>query len=378
MIYLDNSATTRTLDSAAQAAEKYMRQLYFNPAGAYSPAVAAEREVNAARERIAGVIGAHRDELIFTSGGTESNNAAISGTLRGFRNKGRVIVGATEHPSVFETAKTLKGYDVEAAPVTADGRVDMAALAGLLNGSTQLVSIMHVNNEVGSVNDTAAIHSLIKSRAPDAYLHVDGVQAFIKQPFRAADCELYSISGHKFHAPKGIGALYVKKGVKFMGGQSGGGQENGLRSGTLNTPGIMGMDAAVSEYMSRRPEYILNMRECKRRLYGNLTSLPDVVLNGPDIDEGAPHILNLSFLGVRGEVLLHALEEKGIYVSTGSACSARRAGKNRILTAMGITGERQEGAIRMSLCPFNTLDEMDQASAAIEEQLRFLRRFKRR
>ncbi|MEG1547914.1 MAG: cysteine desulfurase family protein [Clostridia bacterium] len=379
MIYLDNSATTRTFDDAAQMAEKYMTQEFFNPAGAYSPAVAAERNVNAARERIADIIGASKSELIFTSGGTESNNMAIFGTLRALRGKGRIIVSAVEHPSVYVPIMNLeKEYDVTIAGVKQDGSIDVDALGELITPETQLVSIMHVNNETGAINDIAAINRLLKRIAPDAYLHVDGVQAFIKVPMLAGNCDLYSISGHKFHGPKGVGALYVKSGVKFIGGQMGGGQENDLRSGTTNTPGIMGMDTAAAQYIKEREAYVGNMRKCKEHLHEALLNIPDVIHNGPELTDGAPHILNMSFLGVRGEVLLHALEEKSIFVSTGSACAAHKKGKNRILTAMGITGERQEGAIRFSLCPFNTIEEMDITANAIDDILKVLRRFKRR
>ena len=219
---------------------------------------------------------------------------------------------------------------------------------------------------------------MLRRRAPEALLHVDGVQGFLKVPFDAKNCDLYSISGHKIHAPKGIGALYLRQGTKFAGGQIGGGQERNLRSGTTNTPGIMGMEAAVRNYLDNIDEYRCAMRSCKMRLAKNLTELPDVLLNGPAPEQGAPHILNASFMGVRGEVLLHALEEKEIYVSTGSACSAHKKGRNRILNAMGVIGDRQEGAIRFSFCPFNTIEEMDVVAEEISTIIAMLRRFKRR
>ncbi len=379
MIYLDNSATTRTFEEAAEAARLCMCESFFNPSAAYSPAVEAERKVNGARTRLAGALGAQAEEILYTSGGTESNNMAIFGTLKMVRGTGRVIVGAAEHPSVYEAIGSLRdSYVVAEAAVDKEGKIELNALAGQLNEDTLLVSIMQVNNETGAVNDIPAIYQMLKQRAPRALLHVDGVQGFLKVPFDGRSCDLYTISGHKFHAPKGVGALYVRKGVRFAGGQMGGGQERGLRSGTTNTPGIMGMDAAIAAYLSNLDSYRETMRACKLRLAKNLLSLPDAILNGPAPDAGAPHILNISFFGVRGEVLLHALEEKKIYVSTGSACSAHKKGKNRVLTAMGVVGERQEGAIRFSLCPFNTPQEMDEAAAAIGEQLQFLRRFRRR
>ena len=379
MIYLDNSATTRTLDAAAEAAAKYLRQDFFNPSAAYSPAVEAERAVNAARSRLASMIHAAPEEIIYTSGGTESNNTAIFGALKARRGTGRIIVGATEHPSVYSAIMTLKGpYNVTEARVDSTGTQDVNSLMSALSNDVAFVSIMHVNNETGAINDIPSIYKAVKQRAPGAIMHVDGVQGFLKVPFDARYCDMYSISGHKFHAPKGVGALYIKRGVRFAGGQIGGGQERNLRSGTTNTPGIMGMDAAIEYYQANLDEIRRKLMQMKLRLAKNLSFIRDAYINGPEPSLGAPHILNVSFLGVRGEVLLHALEEKGIYVSTGSACSAHKKGKNRILNAMGVVGDRQEGAIRFSICPFNTEGEMDITADVIEEQLAFLRRFKRR
>lgn len=379
MIYLDNSATTRTLDAAADAAAKYMKEGFFNPSAAYSPAVEAERAVNGARARLANAIHALPEEIIYTSGGTESNNTAIFGALKARRGGGRLIVGATEHPSVYEAVMSLKGdYAIDEATVDKTGAYDVEALAQNLKEDVVLVSVMQVNNETGAINDISTIYKTVKHNAPGALLHVDGVQGFLKVPFDARNCDMYSISGHKFHGPKGVGALYVKKGTRFSGGQIGGGQEHNLRSGTTNTPGIMGMDAAIAGYIENIDDIRAGLMKKKLRLAQNLLAIEDSVINGPEPAHGAPHILNVSFLGVRGEVLLHALEDKGIYVSTGSACSVHKKGKNRTLNAMGVTGERQEGAIRFSLCQFNTLEEMDVAAQVIKEQLAFLRRFKRR
>lgn len=379
MIYLDNSATTRTLPAAAEAAQKYMCESFFNPAAAYSPAVESERAVNGARARLAEAMHGSAEEIVFTSGGTESNNMAIHGALGAMRGRGQLIMSAVEHPSVYEVMRGLSSeYDVREAGVDKEGRLDLSSLAEQLTPDTRFVSIMQVNNETGAINDIPAIYKLVKQEAPGALVHVDGVQSFLKVPFDARSCDFYTISGHKFHGPKGVGALYVKKGTRFLGGQIGGGQERNLRSGTTNTPGIMGMDAALQYYLANQEMIWQNMRACKMRLAENLLTLPDVLINGPAPENGAPHILNVSFLGVRGEVLLHALEEKKIYVSTGSACSAHKKGKNRILNAMGVTGDRQEGAIRFSFSLFNTPAEMDEAAAAIAGLLGLLRRFRRR
>lgn len=379
MIYLDNSATTCTLEEAAETAKRYMCVNFFNPSSAYLPAVETERDAEAARARLAESLGAAPEEIIYTSGGTESNNTAIYGVLNAKKN-GRLICGSAEHPSVYEVVRALaqKGADAVVVPVNGDGTVSIDHLDRVLRADTILVSVMHVNNETGAVNDLAGIYKLVKNRAPGAAVHADGVQAFCKLPFSNPPCDLYSISGHKFHGPKGIGALYVRKGTRFAGGLIGGGQERNLRSGTTNTPGIMAMDTALLFYRENQAEIIHKMRSCKMRLAKNLMEIEETTINGPMPDEGAPHILSVSFMGVRGEVLLHALEHYKIYVSTGSACSAHKKGQNRVLESMGIRGARQEGAIRFSFCPFNTPSEMDRAAEVIADQVKYLRRFQRR
>ena len=381
MIYLDNSATTRTLNEAAQASMQAMTEDFYNPAAAYAFGARTEKRVNEARTIVARPLRARREEIIFTSGGTESNNAAVFGTLRGWRGPRRVITTAVEHPSVFEAVQSLKqsgDVDIVILPVNEQGHPDLLALRDALTEDTALVSMMHVNNELGTVTDLSAAARLIRRYAPKAVFHSDGVQAYLKVDTENLGVDLYSISAHKFHAPKGVGALYKRTGVRFAGGQIGGGQENNLRSGTLNVPGILGMEKAVALYEQNMAAWRQSMRACKRRLYDDLMTISDVMLNGPALDEAAPHILNLSFMGVRGEVLLHALEQFDVCVSTGSACAARKAGKNRILTAAGIIGPRQEGAIRFSLCPFNTLEEMDKAAEIVSEQVKFLRKYRRR
>ena len=380
MIYLDNSATTRTLESAAQAAFRCMREDFFNPSSAYAPAARREKRVNEARARLAATLGCRAEEIVYTSGGTESNNMAILGALRAMRGRGRIITSASEHPSVYELFRLLeqRGYQAVYIGTDESGAASLAELAANLTPDTALVSLMHVNNETGAVTDIAAAASLIRSRAPQAVFHVDGVQAYGKLPFGCPPCDLYSVSGHKIHAPKGVGALYVRAGLRFAGGLVGGGQEQGRRSGTTNAPGILGLDAAVTAYAAHQQEWVAAMRACKTRLAERLLSLPDAYLNGPAPEDGAPHILNVSFPGVRGEVLLHALEQREIYVSTGSACSAHKKGNNRVLAAAGVRGARQEGALRLSLCPFNTLEEMDRAAEEIGRQAAFLRRYQRR
>ena len=381
MIYLDNSATTRTFSEAAMAAMQSMTEDYFNPAAAYAYGAHTEKRVNEARQIVGHPLGAKRGEIIFTSGGTESNNAAIFGSVTSRHGHKRIITTAVEHPSVFETIQFLgrdPDVDIVVLPVDETGYPDFDGLKDALTEDTALVSMMHVNNELGTVTDIAQASHLTHRIAPNAVFHSDGVQAFLKVDTIKLGVDLYSVSGHKFHAPKGVGMLYKRTGIKFSGGQIGGGQENNLRSGTLNVPGILGMETAVSLYEQNLANWRCNMLICKKRLYGNLMTIPDVVLNGPKIEDGAPHILNLSFMGIRGEVLLHALEHFDVCVSTGSACASHKTGKNRILTAVGITGKRQDGAIRFSLCPFNTVEEMDTAAEIISKQIKLLRKYRRR
>ena len=378
MIYLDNSATTRPFDSVIDTMDRCMRENYFNASAAYKPAVDVDRAMRECRRAIAAQLGIQESGVIFTGGGTESDNLAILGVAETLRQSANFVCSAIEHPAVAETIHRVEqmGHTVRVLPIDVRGVVDLAACETVIDEHTALVSCMQVSNETGAIQPVEELAKLARRKNPNVRVHVDGVQGFLKVPLEARNCDFYTVSGHKFHGPKGVGALYVKKGTRFLGGQIGGGQEKNLRSGTTNTPGIMGMDAALQYYLANQETMWENMRACKLHLAENLLALPDVFINGPAPEEGAPHILNVSFLGVRGEVLLHALEEKKIYVSTGSACSAQ--GKNRILNAMGVTGERQEGAIRFSFSAFNTPGEMDETAAAIADLLGLLRRFKRR
>lgn len=381
MIYFDNSATTRTLGEAAERAHIAMTQDFFNPAAAYGAAFGVEKQVNEARMFAASLLGGRPEEVLYTSGGTESNNMAIFGSLHPMRNRKRIVTTETEHPSVYETIRSAAkdyGMEVVYAPLRQDGTVDIDRLSEVLNADTGFVSIMHVNNELGSINDLESIAAKVRALSPNAILHSDGVQAFMKVSQKKLPVDLYSVSAHKLHAPKGVGLLYVRNSIRFAGGQIGGGQERNLRSGTTNVPGILGFDTALRMYRTNLNAWHQQMFLVKSRLYRNLSTLNDVCLNGPAPEQGAPHILNLSFLGVRGEVLLHALERYGVIVSTGSACSAKKQGKNRVLNAVGISGARQEGAIRFSFCPFNTVEEADEAANVIADQVQMLRKYRRR
>lgn len=370
------------MDDAAQAAFRTMTDNYANPASVYRFAVETDRHIEAARANLARALGALPGEIVYTSCATESNNLAIFGVANVHRGRRRrFITTQVEHPSVFETFRALDamGQEVVFLGVNPDGTVRTDQLASALNENTALVSIMHVNNEVGAINDLDQIAGIMARYAPNAVFHSDGVQAFAKLPFDPVPAQLYSISGHKFNAPKGVGALMIRQRVRIGKGLLGGSQERGIRSGTLNTPGILGMDAAIRYYIENGDAIRDKLRQCKQRLMERLLAqLSDVYVNGPDINLSAPHILNLSFTGVPGEVLLHALEEYGICVSTGSACSQKKnQTSNRVLEAMGLPNDRARSALRISLGMFNKVAEMDTVAEAIIENVNKLRKIGR-
>jgi len=381
LIYLDNSATTRVLEKAAEAAKRCMTDDYFNPSSMYGPAVAVEREVEGVRAGMAESLGADAKELYFTSGGTESDNIAIMGTAAALhRGVYRFITTEMEHPAITEVFNALEKAGQEVVRLRPDryGSIDPIAVSDAVDEHTALVSVMHVNNEFGSVADLQSICAAVRAKNPNTYVHSDGVQAYCKLREARVPVDMYSISAHKIHGPKGVGALLLRRNVKNAGGQLGGGQENGFRSGTTNSPGIIAMGVAVEEARSRLVQSEAHMRRLKLMLADGLLSIPDTMVNGPLPENGAAHILNVSFLGVRGEVLLHALEEKGILVSTGSACSSHKKGKNRVLAAIGVEGPRAEGAIRFSLCADNTEREMEITAETAAYLVGELRRYKRR
>ncbi len=375
--YLDNSATTRPCEAAVAAMNRCLTEEYYNPSSVYRPAVEAFRRLREARLNIQGAVNGANCETIFTSGGTEANNLAVIGAVTRMRGPQVVAVSAVEHPSVraaFDRLSEL-GHDVRVIGVDAAGELDWAALEAALSDGASLVSCMQVNNETGALLDAERLHRVVAGRA---LIHVDGVQGFLRVPFDMRRADLYTLSGHKIHGPKGIGALIVKKGVKLNPRQLGGGQEGGLRSGTENTPGIAGLDAAVRDMRSMGDGLGERLMAKKMRLIGGIRSVvPEVVVNGPEPQFAAPHIVNLGFPNVRGEVMLHALEGDGIYVSTGSACSSKKLKVSAVLTAMGIPANRAEWAIRFSLSPHTTEDEIDYAAQRIGVQYDLLKRFQR-
>ena len=379
MIYLDNSATTRPFDEVIDKMSACMREEYFNPSAVYAPAMLAGRILTETREAIASQLGG-RVKVVFTSGGTEADNLALLGTARALRGrKGHFITTKVEHPAILETAAELErlGHSVTYIGVDEEGTVDVDALVDAVREDTALVSVMQVNNEVGAVMPIEEISRRVKEKNSRTLIHVDGVQGFMRVPMHMnrMGVDLYSLSGHKIHGPKGIGALAMSDRARPLCIAFGGGQENGLRSGTENVPGIAGLGQAVRAF-ARLDDPASDMMELKMRLRGGiLQAVPDAKVNGPT--GGAPHILNVTF-PVKGEVLLHALEGAGILCSTGSACASHKKSASHVLTAMGVPDKEIDGALRFSLCPMNTPEEIDETVAQIRKSVEMLRAFKRR
>ena len=377
-VYLDNSATTQPCAAAVEAMVKCMTKGYYNPSSVYKPAVAAFQQVRACRELILKALHAGDHNLVFTSGGTEANNLAVIGTVSRMRGKQIVAVSAVEHPSVRESFEELArmGHEVRVIPVNENGELDWTFIEKALDDGMSFISCMQVNNETGALLDVKKLHDLVNGRA---LIHVDGVQGFMRVPVEMKYIDLYTLSSHKIHGPKGEGALVFKKNVRFMPRQIGGGQESGLRSGTENTPGIAGLMAAVEEMLSMGAGMRAELMSKKLHLIEKFReAVPDMLVNGPEPEEAAPHIVNISFPGVRGEVMLHALESEGIYASTGSACSSKKLKVSGVLTSMGIAPARAEWALRFSLSPHTTIEEIDYAAQRLGALHAQLKKFARR
>lgn len=378
IIYLDNSATTRTFDESAAVVDRYMKEEYFNASALYQKAAIMEEKIENARKRVLAALG-DSGSVIFTSGGTESNNKALLGAISAMGpGKKRLITSMAEHASVINVFKYLetRGCDVVYLKPRTDGAIDPEDVGAALTEDTALVSLMHVNNETGAVADLEEMGYLIKKRSRNALFHCDGVQAFLKMPVNVekVKIDMYTISSHKFHGPKGVGALYVKKGVKLNPIEYGGGQEEGYRPGTYNTPGILGMDAAIQNYLTNGASYVARMRKCKETMAAEFfRRLDGVFINGPRAAEGAPNILNVSFAEVHGQVLLHAVEEQGVIIGTGAACSSKKEGESRVLLSMGLSKERAQSAVRLSFSPFIEPEQAKEAAAIIIKNVNRLR-----
>ena len=379
MIYLDNSATTKPCREAVEAMNQALTEDFFNPSAIYAPAMKAGRIMDDARTVIAKALGGSDLKVYFTSGGTEGDNIALLGTARLLRGKGHFITTRVEHPAILETCAELErlGHEVTYVGVDKYGVVDVEELVASVKKNTALVSVMQVNNEVGAIMPIAEIAKRVKEKNPQTLIHVDGVQGFLRMPLnmKKDGVDFYSLSGHKIHGPKGVGALVMQKNVRLSNINFGGGQEQNLRSGTENLPGIAGLGAAVRAYQ-KRENPASHMMECKIALRDGLKeAIPECVINGEI--PGAPHILNVTF-PVKGEVLLHALEGKGVMCSTGSACASHKKSASHVLTAMGISDSEIDGALRFSLCPDNTVEEMAEVVKIAKENVEILKKFVRR
>lgn len=379
-VYLDNSSTTRPYPSVMQAVARAMEEDFGNPSSLHRLGLAAEQLVKEARNVIARSLGASPKEVFFTSGGTESDNAALFGVWESRKRQGkRIITSQVEHPAVLRACEKLErmGAEVLYLPVNEQGVVDVQVFREAVNEETILVSLMHVNNETGAVMPIDEVGSILRKRKNAIVFHSDAVQSYGKLDLDVRSCpvDLISLSAHKIHGPKGIGALYVREGLALPSFLYGGGQESGFRSGTENVPGITGFAQAVREQQKDPRQRRLRMVEVKDHLLRRLREeIPELSIHTPSFS--APSVLNIGFIGCKGEVLLHMLEQAGIFVSTGSACSSKKSGSH-VLAAMGLSEAQTEGAIRFSLSEENTPDQMEYVVDVLKKAVASQRRLRK-
>lgn len=387
-VYLDNSATTKVFPEVFELMKEIMCENYGNPSSLHMKGVDAEKYVKDAKEIFAKILKVNEKEIFFTSGGTESDNLAIIGCAFANRRRGNhLITTRIEHPAVIQTMKYLEtqGFEVTYLPVDKSGRISLDELKNAINENTILVSIMHTNNEVGSLQPVIEAGELIKRINSNILFHVDAVQGFGKAKIypKKMNIDLLSISGHKIHGPKGIGVLYVNDKVKIQQIAYGGGQQMGLRSGTENVPGIAGMAKAAWLLYNHIDEDEVRLHNYKQKFIKGLEGLEDVYVNGLVDDDRtgkgtASHIISVSFRGVRSEVLLHSLEDKGIYVSAGSACSAHKPQPSETLKAMNVEKALLESTIRFSMSVYTKEEEIDYTLEVLYDIIPMLRKYSRR
>ena len=376
-VYLDNSATTKQYEAVTEEMLRYMKEDFGNPSSLYSLGITAEKALKGARGLTAASLNAVPQEIFFTSGGTEADNMALYGAAEARKRRGnKIITTQVEHPAVLETCKRLesKGFEVVFLPVDENCVVDASRLKEEIDDQTILISVMHVNNETGAIQPVQEI-GRIKEKYNDEnrekntgiIFHTDAVQSYFKLKEaeylagtgeKGAFADMIAVSGHKIHGPKGVGALYIRDSLTVQPFMTGGGQEKGIRSGTENVAAIAGFGKAVEIDMARGDEMRANMAEMKKYLLGGIrTEIKDIKVNGPE--DGCPSVLNVSFEGTRGEVILHTLEEDEIYVSTGSACSSNKDGDSHVLKAMGLDHKTIESALRFSFGGYETKEQLD-------------------
>lgn len=373
--YLDNSATTQVCQEAADAAYRMMRENYGNPSSLHKIGLNAETAVEEARQIIADSLGADKKNTYFTSGGTEANNTVLFGAAQALTRRGdRVIVSAIEHSSVYESAKRLAelGYDVQFAPVTEQGVVDIDALKALLTEKTILVSIMTVNNETGSIQPIERITKLVHKNCPEALFHTDAVQAYGKMPVKPKKLgvDLMSISAHKIHGAKGCGALYIRDGARILPLLYGGEQQKKLRPGTESAPLIAAFATAAAAVFPDLSHHTEHIKELNRYALDQLQAIDDISVNSPT--DALPYIINISVAGIRSETMLHHLEESGVYVSSSSACAKGK--RSYVLEAMGLPDDRIDSSLRISFSRYNTTEDIDALIEGLKSGIATLQR----
>lgn len=380
MVYLDNAATAPLRPEVLEALEKALREENGNPSSVHRIGLRAEAALRRARETVARALGAEPDEIVFTSGGTESNNMAIKGIARHRQGRGRhIVVSEVEHSSVLEAVRALErdGFEATTVPVGHDGRVAWETVRDAVRDDTILITVQVVNNETGALQPVAELGRWLQTLDRPPRFHVDAVQALGRVPLSLPrwGVDAASFSAHKVGGPKGVGVLWLRRGVELEPLLHGGGQERGLRSGTENVPGIVAASVAIDMAVAELPQTAPRLRALSARFIERVRAVfPDLVVIGPDEDGRAPHILALSVPGLRGEVLLHALEERGVYVSTGAACSSRKKGSH-VLNAMGLEPRVAEGMIRLSWGLQPRDEDADAAAEAFVDAVRELREF---
>lgn len=380
--YFDNAATTRCYEAVKEIVVKTMMEDFGNPSAMHNKGVEAEKYIKETAKTLARLLKVTDKEILFTSGGTESNNLALIGAAMANQRSGKhIVTTAVEHPAVAQPVEFLKeqGFEVTILPVDEYGVVKMEALEAALRPDTILVSVMYVNNEVGAVMPVEQIGKLVHEKSKKALYHVDAIQAFGKYRIypKKLGIDLLSVSGHKIHGPKGVGFLYINEKVKVQPQMLGGGQQGGMRSGTDNVPGIAGLGAAAENIYKNLEKNVEHLYQLKERMAAGLAQMENITVNGMPLREGAPHILSVSVQGIRSEVLLHTLEEKGIYISAGSACSSHKRKPSATLSAMGMSAAQMESTVRISFSEENTAEEAEYCLEVFRQVVPMLRRYSR-
>lgn len=382
-VYFDNSASTKVSEKAIEIMLKTMRDDYANTSGKHIKGVEAESYVKDAADIIAKTLKVKKGEIIFTSGGTESNNMALIGGAMSRKRYGKhIIISGIEHPAVYRPAEFLteQGFELSVLPVNSEGQVDLELLKSAIRDDTVLVSVMYVNNEIGAIEPVEEISKIVKAENKDILFHVDAIQAYTKLRInpKSQGIDMLSASAHKFHGPKGVGFLYIDSNVKINPIIFGGGHQRGMRSGTLNTTGIAGMGVAAKEAYENFDERINKISDLKYYLMDELEKTEGAILNTGRGENFAPQVISVSFEDIRAEVLLHALEDIGIYVSSGSACSSNHPGISGTLKAIGVRENLLDATIRISLSELNNKEEADYFIKNLKELLPLLRKFVRK